>query len=229
MRESAGDRFGALLALAAASLGFAGVVTFALAPPEQQSFAATPDFLGSVAAGDAWLRASFFLSTMFALAAAGTAAAIGRVLGAGSSSLALAATVIGVVGYAVTALQNATDLAVIPAAAARYTEEGLVPTQLARIDPSGFLQALAIGTWLGVVAMLGRRRADFPLWLAILGVAAATAFLLAAASAASGPLGEPSVVLTLLVAGVVIPAWFLGLARVLVRFGARHPPVGGAG
>jgi hypothetical protein len=130
LNGGAGDRAGALLALAAAIAGCAGVAAFALAPAEQQSFAPTLEFLGSVAA-------------------------------------------------------------------------------------SGFLQALAIGTWLGVAALLGRRRAVFPLSLTVLGVAAAAAFLFAAALAASGTPGGPNLALTLLVAGVVIPAWFLGLALVL--------------
>ncbi len=197
--------------------GLGSAAAFAMLPEVQQSFTPTPAFLGSVAADDLWLRASWILSILFALAAYATVAVVGRILGAGTSSLALAGTAAGMLGYAVVALQNATDLVAIPAAAVRYAEDGALPAQQARIDPGGVLQTLTIGAWLAVAAVLGRMRAAFPVWLTALGMAAAVGFLLAAISAATAALGEPNVAVVLLVAGVVIPVWFAGLAFMLLR------------
>lgn len=135
-------------------------------------------------------------------------------------------SVVGIVGYAVIALQYLRELALIPALAERYLTTDLsgraaveADLYLVPLDPQGWVTYGAVGTWLLTVNILALSRQRWARPLSYVGLASGTGYWFVVA----GTVLRVDVLVSIAAAvGVLLaPVWLIWVGLVLRRVGGQ--------
>lgn len=160
---------------------------------------------------------------IFALAAV---PAIGRLYGRAAGGWLDWATSVGLLGYAATAITDATALGRTHTVAAAYVgadasaRNAIAAEPILLIDAFGLLMFGAIGVWLIVLNGIAMSSRMTPRWLAVVGVGAGCGYLVISIGFVSGV--DAVVTAGAVVSGLVLaPVWFIANGYVLWRHAAQ--------
>jgi hypothetical protein len=224
---------GGTCAILAGALLPVSAIAFLLMPAPQQTWADPAAYLESFAHAPTYALVEYSANAAAAVLALCAVLAVPRVLRPTHEGWLRWATVIGLLGYSLIALQYLREIALIPPMAERYLMAD-VPTRTATapnlylvlLDPQGWISYGATGGWLLAISLLGLLGHRWPRTLSILGVAGGLAYWLIVAGTA---FNVDSLVTIAVAAGVILAPATLIWIGIFLRRWMPDPPAAAAG
>ena len=225
-------RPGGICSILAGILLFTGGVAFYTLPAEQRSFG-TGEFFASVADNPTQLKLTFLAPVLAAPLAIAAVLAISDRLGPHRGGWVQWSSVLGVIGYTVVAVKEASDLNRIPHVAAAYVQAdesvraALEVLGTSSIDSDLLLQTILIGVWFLVVNWSALCSNRLPKGLAYVGLTIGIGAVLAVATSVL-KLHILRIVVLALGFTILKPVWFVWVGIVLSRDQRATDPQGAA-
>jgi hypothetical protein len=218
-------RVGGLAALALAVATALAAIIYLLLPAEQRAVVTAAEILPSVAAGAPLLMTEFYVGALTGVFGLALVPAVKRLVGPGDEGWLGWASALAYVGYAVTIVGFLLSAARLPGIAQAYAagdeavRAALQPLWRSSIDQNALLTYGAVGVWIVVASVLGRRHGRIASRLSWLGIAAGVLAWL-------GPLGSlvklpEAVVLFVALGGLLLVVWYGWIGLTLLRGGAE--------
>lgn len=213
-------KFGAITSISTGIIFFVTALTFFIIPPIQQDFTPRFEFFSSISHDPTLLLFTFWGSLTGSILAIGVVIFLYNYLLPFKKVWIQWSSVLAVIAYALSALQNAAYISQIPKIAHIYLQspptiqKAIEAVGFTSLDPDGILQSLMIGIWFCTVSWIALNEKKLSKGLIYLGILSGLILFLNIPALIIG-LKELRIIGSALYLIILSPLWFIWLGNFL--------------